>query len=245
MRVIVTGNLGYIGTVMTLMLHAQGYEVTGIDTNFYEDCGFGDAPPPIITIRKDIRDVEISDLKGFDAIMHLSALSNDPLSDFNPQITYDINYKASFRLAQLAKAAGVQRFIFSSSCSVYGESASEVLTEEAQPNPITAYAQSKLLAEKAISKLADSDFSPVFLRSATAYGLSYKLRFDLVLNNLVAWAYTHGLVLLKSDGLSWRPIVHIEDISQVFMHVLHAPEDLIHNQVFNVGPKKKIIVSAS
>jgi len=235
MRVMVTGNLGYIGTVMAPLLRAHGYNVVGLDSDFYEDCGFGDAPPSIATRRKDIRDVEVSDLKGFDAVIHLAALSNDPLSDFNPQITYDINYKASLKLAQLAKTAGVQRFLFSSSCSVYGEARTEILTEEAVPSPITAYAESKLLAERAISKLADSDFTPIFLRSATAYGLSYKLRFDVVLNNLVAWAYTCGVVLLKSDGLAWRPIVHIEDISKAFMHMLDAPKDLVHNQVFNVG----------
>jgi nucleoside-diphosphate-sugar epimerase len=235
MRIMVTGNLGYIGTVMAPMLRAHGYDVVGLDSDFYEDCGYGDAPPPIATRRKDIRDVEISDLKGFEAVIHLAALSNDPLSDLNRQITHDINYRASLRLAQLAKKAGVQRFLFSSSCSVYGESSVGILTEKAAPNPITAYAESKLLAERAISKLADPDFTPIFLRSATAYGLSYKLRFDVVLNNLVAWAYTCGVVLLKSDGLAWRPIVHIEDISQAFMYMLDAPRELVHNQIFNVG----------
>ena len=236
MRIMVTGNLGYIGTVMVPMLHAHGYDVVGLDSDFYEECKFGDVPLSIKTKRKDIRDVEVSDLKGLDAVIHLAALSNDPLSDFNPQVTYDINYKASLRLAKLAKKAGVQRFLFSSSCSVYGESScSGMLTEEAEPNPITAYAESKLLAEGAISKLADSSFSPVFLRSATAYGLSHKLRFDVVLNNLVAWAYTTTVVLLKSDGLAWRPIVHIEDISQAFVAALGAPKDLVHNQTFNVG----------
>jgi nucleoside-diphosphate-sugar epimerase len=181
----VTGNLGYIGTVMVPMLHAHGYAVVGLDSDFYEECKFGDVPLSIKTKRKDIRDVEVSDLKGLDAVIHLAALSNDPLSDFNPQVTYDINHKASLRLAKLAKKAGVQRFLFLSSCSVYGESScSGMLTEEAEPNPITAYAESKLLAERAISKLADSSFSPVFLWSATAYGLSHKLRFDVVLNNL-------------------------------------------------------------
>ncbi|MFB3888916.1 MAG: NAD-dependent epimerase/dehydratase family protein [Candidatus Bathyarchaeia archaeon] len=231
----VTGNLGYVGTVMTPMLNECGYDVVGLDSGFYEDCKFGEPALSVPTTKKDIRDVQTSDLKGLDAVIHLAALSNDPLSDFNPQLTYDINYTASARLAKLAKKAGVQRFLFSSSCSVYGESSSGILTEDASPNPITAYAESKLLSERAISSLADSCFTPVFLRSATAYGVSSKLRFDLVLNNLVAWAFTSGVVLLKSDGLSWRPLVHVQDMSQAFVSMLDAPKDLVHNQVFNVG----------
>ena len=235
MHIMVTGHLGYIGSVMVPMLRACGHEVVGLDSDFYASCRFGHAPPTVRNVRKDIRDVDVSDLKGFDAVVHLAALSNDPLSDMNPEITYDINYKSSVRLAKLAKKAGVGRFLFSSSCSVYGEASSVMLTEESETKPITPYAESKLLAEKEISTLADSDFSPTFLRSATAYGVSHKLRFDLVLNNLVAWAYTTGVVLLKSDGSAWRPVVHIEDISSAFIAVLEASQELIHNQTLNVG----------
>jgi len=235
MRIMVTGHLGYIGTVMVPLLQAEGHEITGLDSDIFKECTFIGKINEVPSIRKDIRDVTASDFKGFDAIIHLAALSNDPLSDLNPQITYDINYHASVNLAKLAKKAGVKRFLFSSSCSVYGESTSDIITEEDKPNPITAYAESKLLVEGEVSKIADSTFTPTYLRSATAYGASPKLRFDLVLNNLIAWAYTSGVVLLKSDGLAWRPIVHIEDISRAFITVLHAPTELVHNQVFNVG----------
>jgi nucleoside-diphosphate-sugar epimerase len=200
---------------------------------FYDpSCG---GVPDIPYIKKDIRDIESSDLKGIDLVIHLCALSNDPLGNFNPDITYEINYEGSVRLAQLAKKAGVQRLIFSSSCSVYGASENGIVNEGSNLNPVTPYGISKIRAEKAISALADSNFSPVFMRSATAYGVSPMLRFDLVLNNLVAWAYTSKIVLLKSDGTAWRPIVHIEDISRAFIAALNAPRDSVHNQVFNVG----------
>jgi len=240
MRVLVTGHKGYIGAVMVPMLQAEGYEVVGLDSDLFEGCIFGDRSisgdiPNIPYVKKDIRDVEPSDLQGCDAVVHLCALSNDPLGYFNPEITYQINHKASVTLAKIAKKAGVQRYLFSSSCSVYGSSGADMVNEESKPRPITPYAASKMRAERDISKLADSRFSPTFLRSATAYGVSPMLRFDLVLNNLVAWAYTTGIVLLKSDGTAWRPIVHIEDISRAFITVLGASRDLIHNQVFNVG----------
>jgi nucleoside-diphosphate-sugar epimerase len=235
MRIMVTGHLGYIGTVMVPLLQAEGHEITGLDSDIFEECKFIGKIHRVPSIKKDIRDVTGSDLKGFDAIIHLAALSNDPLSDLNPQITYDINYHASVNLAKLAKKAGVKRFLFSSSCSVYGESTADTITEDDKPNPITPYAESKLFVEREVSKIADSTFTPTYLRSATAYGASPKLRFDLVLNNLIAWAYTSGVVLLKSDGLAWRPIVHIEDISRAFIAALHAPTELVHNQVFNVG----------
>jgi len=235
MRIMITGHMGYIGSIMTSMFRKLGHEIIGLDYGLFEECKFGYPPPSVHSIIKDIRDVEPSDLKGFDAVVHLAALSNDPLSDLNPDITYDINHKASVRLAKLAKKVGIRRFIFSSSCSVYGEASSEMLTEESDTHPITPYANSKLLAEKEISALADLNFSPTFLRSATAYGVSPQLRFDLVLNNLVAWAYTSGVVLLKSDGLAWRPIVHIEDISRAFITILDAPQEIVHNQIFNVG----------
>jgi nucleoside-diphosphate-sugar epimerase len=229
---------------MVPILQAEGFKIVGLDNDLFAGCIFGNrsingAVPNIPYIKKDIRDVKISDLKGFDAVVHLCALSNDPLGYFNPEITYQINHEASVNLAKLAKNAGVKRYLFSSSCSVYGDSGAEMVNEQTEPHPITPYAISKLRAEEEITKLADANFSPSFLRSATAYGVSPMLRFDLVLNNLVAWAYTTGIILLKSDGLSLRPVVHIQDISRAFAAVLSAPQDLVHNQVFNVGITKE------
>jgi nucleoside-diphosphate-sugar epimerase len=235
MRVLVTGHLGYIGTVMAPMLLAEGYDVVGLDSDLYRDCTFGDGLKGVPEIKKDIRDVEASDLEGFDAVIHLAGLSNDPLGNLNPALTYEINHVASVRLAQLAKDVGVQRFVFSSSCSNYGAGGENLLNEEAAFNPVTPYGISKVLVERDVAKLADSDFSPTFLRNATAYGVSPRLRFDLVLNNLVAWAFTTGQVYVKSDGTPWRPVVHIEDISRAFIAVLRAPRELVHNQAFNVG----------
>lgn len=235
MRVLVTGHKGYIGTVLVPMLQAEGFEAAGLDSDLYRECTFGDPPAEIAGIHEDIRDIEMGDLEGFDAIIHLAGLSNDPLGDLTPTLTYEINYHASVRLAHLAKEVGIKRFIFSSSCSTYGASDDELIDEAAKFNPVTPYARSKVLVEQALSKLADESFSPTFLRNATAYGVSPRLRFDLVLNNLVAWAFTTGKVHLKSDGTPWRPIVHIEDISRAFIAVLHAPREAIHNQAFNVG----------
>ena len=235
MKVLVTGHQGYIGVILTPMLQAAGHEVVGLDTDLYERCTFGDGMPTVPSMRKDLRDVEQADLAGFDAVMHLAALSNDPLGNINPSLTYDINHLASVRLAKLAKAAGVPRFLFSSSCSTYGAAGAEMLTEEAEFNPVTPYGRSKVLVEQDVAKLADDDFSPTYLRNATAYGVSPRLRFDIVLNNLVAWAYTTGRVFIKSDGTPWRPIVHIEDISRAFVALLHAPRELVHNEAFNVG----------
>jgi len=235
MRVLVTGHKGYVGTILVPMLQAEGYEITGLDSDLYVGHNFVGNIQDVPYIRKDMRDIESSDLKGFDAVLHLAALSNDPLGNFNPDITYIINYHASVKLARLAKKVGVQRFIFSSSCSVYGASDGKMMSEESKPNPITPYGISKLRAEESISKLADASFSPAFLRSATAYGVSPMIRSDLVLNNLIGWALITGKVWLKSDGTPWRPIIHVEDMSRAFLAVLNAPRGLVHNQVFNVG----------
>jgi nucleoside-diphosphate-sugar epimerase len=235
MRILVTGHRGYIGTVMVPMLQAAGHEVVGFDSDLFAQCTFGDAIQPGPSFRKDIRDVQPSDLEGFEAVVHLAGLSNDPLGDLNPGLTDEINHIASVRLAQLSKAAGVSRFLFSSSCSVYGAAGENLVGEEAAFCPVTPYGISKVRTEEGLTKLADANFSPIFLRNATAYGVSARLRFDLVLNNLVAWAYTTGKVHIKSDGTPWRPIVHIEDISRAFIAALHAPRRLVHNQAFNVG----------
>jgi nucleoside-diphosphate-sugar epimerase len=244
MRVLVTGNKGYIGTVMVPMLLEKGFEVKGLDSDLFADCVFGDASVSgaisnIPYLRKDIRDVRLDDFEGIDAVIHLCALSNDPLGNLNPKVTYEINHKGSVRSAELAKKACAERFILSSSCSVYGASTEEVVNEQSEAKPITPYAASKVLAEKDISKLADSDFCPVFLRSSTAYGLSPMLRFDLVVNNFVAWSFTKGTVLLKSDGSAWRPFVHIEDISRAFIAALNAPREMVCNQIINVGKNEE------
>ena len=235
MLVLVTGHRGYIGTVMTPMLLDAGHDVVGLDSDLYRDCNFGDSPIDVPTILKDIRDVAPGELRGFEAVIHLAGLSNDPLGDLDPELTMEINHLASVRLAAYAKEAGVERFIFSSSCSIYGASGEDVLDEESPVLPVTPYAESKVAAEKDIAPLADQHFSPTFLRNATAYGVSPRLRFDLVLNNLTAWAYATGQVLLKSDGSPWRPIVHVQDISRAFLAVLNAPRELVHKEAFNVS----------
>jgi nucleoside-diphosphate-sugar epimerase len=235
MRVLVTGHKGYIGTILVPMLLAAGHETVGFDSDLYERSTFGEGIAEIPEIRKDIRDVEKSDLEGFDAVLHLAGLSNDPLGNLNPNLTYEINHQASVRIAELAKQAGVSRYIFSSSCSNYGAGGEDMLNEESAFNPVTPYGESKVKVEQDVAKLADDNFSPTFLRNSTAYGVSPRLRFDLVLNNLVAWAFTTGKVFIKSDGTPWRPIVHIEDISRAFVAVLEAHREAIHNDAFNVG----------
>jgi nucleoside-diphosphate-sugar epimerase len=236
MKVLVTGHAGYIGSVLVPMLLDAGHEVIGFDTDFFAGCDFNGGVASVPSIHKDLRDVTLGDLKGFDAVIHLAALSNDPLSDLNPESTYEINHRASVRFAESAKAAGVPRFLFSSSCSLYGLSAgADCLTEEATFNPVTPYGESKVLVERDVSRLADDNFSPTYLRNSTAYGVSPRLRVDLVVNNLVGFAFTTGKVLIASDGTPWRPLVHVEDICRAFLAVLEAPRDLVHNQAFNVG----------
>lgn len=219
------------------MLLAEGHEVVGYDSDLFAESTFGDPRTiaDIPEIRKDIRDAALEDVQGFDAVMHLAGLSNDPLGDLNPNLTYEINHEASVKLAKLSKEAGVKRFIFSSSCSNYGAAGDNWIDESGELNPVTPYGQSKVFVERDVMPMADGDFSPTFLRNATAYGVSPRLRFDLVLNNLVAWAFTTGRVFIKSDGTPWRPIVHIEDISRAFIAVLNAPREAIHNEIFNVG----------
>jgi nucleoside-diphosphate-sugar epimerase len=236
MRVLVTGHHGYIGSILVGLLAEAGHEVVGLDTYLYEGCDFGeDQVPAVPAIRKDVRDVGSRDLEGFDAVMHLAALSNDPVGDLNPDCTYAVNHRASVSLAQAAKQAGVQRYLFSSSCSLYGAAGQDWIDETAALHPVTAYGESKVLAEREIGALADDSFSPTFLRNATAHGLSTRHRGDLVVNNLTAFAFATGEVLMQSDGTPWRPLVHIEDISRVFLGLLQAPREQVHGEAFNVG----------
>ena len=236
MKVLLTGNHGYIGSVCGPLLSEAGHDVVGLDTLLYRDCDLPSAAsPPISTMAVDVRDVTPDQLSGFDAVVHLAALSNDPIGDFSPELTREINYEATASLARVARDAGVRRFIFSSSCSMYGASSDRAVDESAPLEPLTAYAESKVRSEEALAELAGPDFAPVSMRNATAYGVSARLRVDLVLNNLVGWAHATGKVKIMSDGTPWRPLIHIEDISKAALAALEAPEDLVRGEAFNVG----------
>jgi nucleoside-diphosphate-sugar epimerase len=236
MRVLVAGDGGYIGAVLVPVLNAAGHEVDGLDLGLYEGCDLGPALPETgPRPPADMRDVTPGQLAGYDAVLCLAALSNDPLGDLNPGATYSVNLDGTLHLARAAKQAGVGRFLFASSCSLYGAAGSAAVTEDADLYPVTPYGETKVAAERGLSQLADDNFSPTYLRNATAYGASHRLRLDIVVNNLTAVAMTTGQVRLESDGTPWRPLVHIEDISRAFTAMLEAPRELVHDEAFNVG----------
>lgn len=235
MRLLVTGSDGYIGTVLVPMLLEAGHDPVGLDSMLFHDCSIGPERATVPTIRKDIREVGPADMDGVDAVIHLAGISNDPLGDLHPDTTYAINHRATVHLAEVAKSAGVERFLFSSSCSLYGAHGDTPLDESAEFHPVTPYGESKVLSEHDLHAMADDGFSPTYLRNATAFGMSPRLRGDLVVNNLTGFAATTGKVMMKSDGTPWRPLVHVEDIGRAFLAVLEAPRDLVHDEAFNVG----------
>ncbi|WP_068269742.1 NAD-dependent epimerase/dehydratase family protein [Aldersonia kunmingensis] len=244
MRVLVTGHQGYLGTVMVPILQEAGHDVVGLDSGFFADCVLGPAPKDPPSLQIDLRDVTVAQLVGFDAVIHLAALSNDPLGALAPQITYDINHHASVRLAKLAKQAGVRRFLYASTCSVYGSAGDELVTESAPLKPLTPYAESKVRVEDDVAAIADDGFSPAFLRNATAFGFSPRLRADIVLNNLVGHAVLTGDVRVLSDGTPWRPLVHARDIARAFLICLRAPTHKIHCAAYNVGTEQNNLTVA-
>ncbi len=240
MRILVTGHKGYIGTVLAPLLLDAGHAVHGLDSDLFEACSFDpDGLVAVPEVRKDLRDVTREDVEGYDAVVHLANLSNDPLGNLDPDLTYAINHRATVRLAALARDAGVERFVFASSCSLYGAAGQDAVTETAPFNPVTPYGTAKVIAERDIAPLASEAFSPVFLRNATVYGVSPRLRFDLVVNNLTAWAVATGAIRMKSDGTPWRPLVHVEDVSRAVLAALEAPREAVHNQAFNVGSSEE------
>jgi nucleoside-diphosphate-sugar epimerase len=235
MRILLTGHDGYIGTVLVPLLTRAGHEVVGLDTGLFTACAFGPQPEPIPALHLDIRDAQASHLAGFDAVVHLANLSNDPLGNLAPSLTHAVNAEATVRLGALAREAGVQRFVFASSCSLYGAAGQDAVTETAAFHPVTPYGVAKVDAEAGLRALASEAFSPTFMRNATVYGVSPRLRFDLVVNNLTAWAVSTGAIRMTSDGTPWRPLVHVQDVSAAVLAVLDAPREAVHNEAFNVG----------
>lgn len=238
MKILVTGSDGYIGTMLAQTLLEKGYEVVGLDTGYYRSAWlYNGVKKTPFTITKDIREITVEDVKGFDAIAHLAELSNDPLGQNNPELTYDINHNGTVKLAELAKKAGVKRFVYFSSCSVYGAS-DNIATEHSPTNPLTAYAKSKIMNENSLKKMADANFSPTIMRNATVYGASPRLRFDLVVNNLAGLAWTTKKIAMDSDGTPWRPFVHVLDVCHAVVCLLEAPKEIIHNEIFNIGDSR-------